>query len=184
MSRFRSVLTLLLLMSLGCASSAHRDAENTTGVVNYADAKHGLRLMYDGQWKEQSFLKPRGTLLVLVSDEDASRLPPTVSIVAQPERKNSNAPDLGQMEQRLIERAQKQIGDFALVETSDTTVAGQPARRVTYTGRKLGMSLQVMNVITIHDNRGYAIAYMADPATFDRRRFDVDRIIATIAWMN
>jgi hypothetical protein len=84
------------------------------------------------------------------------------------------------MEQRLIEKAKKEIGDFKLVETADTTVAGQRARRVIYSGTKLGVRLAVMNVITTHAGRGFAVAYMADPEMFDEGRPAVDKVVESI----
>jgi hypothetical protein len=180
----RSII-LMLLLAAGCASDAQRETTRaeTGGVVNYADTRHGIRLTYDSKWKTQNFLKPKGALLVLVTDDDAAGLPPTVSLVAQPQDSKGNSPDLRDMEQRMIERAQKQIDSFAVVDASDTTVAGQPARRVIYTGKKLGVSMQVMNILAIHNNRGYAIAYMADPSAFDSRRSDVDRIVQSMEWI-
>jgi hypothetical protein len=177
----------------GCASSNHNDGGGTdsavaaSAVVNYADAKHGLKLAYAGDWEEQGLIKPRGTLLVLVANDDAGgRLPPTVSVVAQPEQNvkaSAPATDLPAMEQRLVERARKQVEDFELVESSDATVAGAPARRVVYDGAKLGMRMRVMNVLTVHNGRGYAIAYMADPVAFDARLDDVQRMIDSVEWV-
>ena len=82
-----------------------------------------------------------------------------------------------------LERAQKQVKDFELVESSDATVAGEPARRVVYAGSKLGLHMRVMNVLTVHDGRGYAIAYMADPVAFDARLDDVQRMIDSVEWV-
>ena len=185
------LLLTALAVSVGCASSDRRSPEDgaipAAAVVNYADAKHGLKLAYPGDWEEQGLLKPRGTLLVLIANErDGGRLPPTVSVVAQPEQKDkasAQTTDLSAMEQRLVERARKQVEDFELVESSDATVAGAPARRVVYEGAKLGMRRRVMNVLTVHNDRGYAIAYMADPVAFDARLDDVQRMIDSVEWV-
>jgi len=182
---------LIGAMIVGCTSSQRRSSGDDSAipaaaVVNYADAKHGLKLAYPGDWEEQGLLKPRGALLVLVAEDESAGLPPTVSVVAQPEQKpgsSAQATELPSIEQRLVERARKQVKDFELVESSDATVAGQPARRVVYDGSRLGMRMRVMNVLTVHNGRGYAIAYMADPLAFDARLGDVQRMIDSVEWI-
>ena len=184
------LLFTALVMPVGCASSHQSSADDravpAAAVVNYADAKHGLKLAYPGDWEEQGLLKPRGALLVLIAADESAGLPPTVSVVAQPEQKDKTSPqatDLPAIEQRLVERARKQVKDFELVESSDATVAGAPARRVVYDGSNLGMRMRVMNVLTVHNGRGYAIAYMADPLAFDARLDDVQRMIDSVEWV-
>ena len=186
-------VALLACMTLviGCTSSSTRSRSDDSAVpaaavVNYADARHGLKLAYPGDWEEQGLVKRSGALLVLVADDDGARLPPTVSVVAQPQQTDrSPAPpsDLPALEQRLVERARKQVKDFELVESSEATVAGEPARRIVYAGSKLGLRMRVMNVLTVHNGRGYAIAYMADPGAFDARLGDVQRMIDSVEWV-
>jgi hypothetical protein len=183
-------LPLLVLMLAGCAGGAGRRAEvrdergHATGLVSFSDEKHGLQLSYPVSWQEQGFLRPRGAVLVLMPGEGSrGRFPSTVSVVAQPPpRDGAAASDLLQMEARLVERGRRQIGDFQIVESTDDTLGGEPARRVICTGSKLGMRMQVMNLLSARNGRGYALAYAAAPEQFDARLAEVQTMIDSWQW--
>ena len=168
----------------GCASSAEQSRQETGGVINFVDAKEGLRIVYPGDWKEQTYLKPRGAIVILeMPRRSDSKLPGTLSVVAQDPSIPVSSADLPAMETRLIDKAQNTVGNFQLVETSDTTLGSEPARRIIYTGTKLGMSLRVMNVITAHNGRGYAIAFMSAPEAFDETRPEVDKVVKSFEFL-
>jgi len=178
-------LWFLVFFIFGCSSSGtNRAADDpSSGIVNFIDTKSGVRLRYPGDWQEKHVLfQPKNVILLLQPPERGGlgKLPQTVSVVAQDATKVVGPSDLPAMEQRLIEKAKKEIGDFKLVESADTTVASERARRVIYSGTKLGVRLEVMNVITTHAGRGYAVAYMADPAMFDEGRPAVDKVVESI----
>jgi hypothetical protein len=178
-------LWFIVLINFGCSSSGtNRAADDASaGVVNFADTKSGLRLRYPGDWREKHVLfQPKNVIVLLQPLEHGGlgKLPQTVSVVAQDATKVVGPSDLPAMEQRLIEKATKEIGDFKLVETADTTVAGERRPAGNLFGTKLGVRLEVMNVITTHAGRGYAVAYMADPAMFDEGRPAVDKVVESI----
>jgi hypothetical protein len=114
------------------------------------------------------------------------KMSPVVGLVV-PEAPKDAAPltsaDLDAVQQRTIEKAQKEIGEFKLVETSSATVGGEPARRIVYTGRKLGQSLQVMYLLTTHAGRAYSFSYMSAPETFDDYRAAVETMAESAQWM-
>ena len=69
---------------------------------------------------------------------------------------------------RLKVIPQKQFGDFKLIESNATTIAGNnPAYKVVYTNtfHKTGVVLKTMEITTIKDNIGYDIKYFTDPGT-------------------
>jgi hypothetical protein len=188
-THFVASLLLVLLSLPGCASNRGTKsiAKLSDGnvVTTYDDPSYGLRLTYPGDWEEQSIpfmLKPKGTIIVLKAPSavDRNRMPPTISVVAN--EKSSNA-SLEQMQQQMIEKAKGQFSDFKLIDSSDAKLGTEPAKRITYTGSKLGVSLQVMNVIALHGGKGFAVAYSADPAIFAAELPDVQKVIESIRWV-
>lgn len=173
----------------GCASSSGTKSTAKLGdgnvVTTYDDPKYGMRLTYPGDWDEQSIpfmLRPKGTIIVLraQSNVDGNRMPPTISVVAN---ERSSGASLEQMQQQMIDKAKGQFSDFKLIESGDAKLGSEPAKRITYTGSKLGVSLQVMNVIALHDGKGFAIAYSADPEVFAQQLPDVQKVIDSVKWM-
>jgi hypothetical protein len=182
------ILLALLTWSGGCASSSGTKSTLTQSdgnvVTTYDDRKYGIRLTYPGSWEEQSIpfmLKPKGTIIVLKapSQVGADKMPPTISIVTNDK---SSGATLEQMQQQMIEKAKGQFTDFKLIESSDARLGIEPAKRVTYTGSKMGVSLQVMNVIAQHGGKGFAVAYSADPEVFTQALPDVQKVIESIRW--
>jgi hypothetical protein len=143
--------------------------------MNFVDAKHGVRLVYSDAWKERGFLKPKQALILLTRGDEA------LSLVA---RDNATKPvtsaELPAMEQRMLEKYRKEFSDFELIESADATLGGEPARRVIFTGKKLGMSVQVMNLLSSHAGTGYALMYMAPPASFTAGRADAEKVIESV----
>jgi hypothetical protein len=172
----------------GCASSSGTKSTATQSdgnvVTTYDDPKYGVRLTYPGNWEEQSIpfmLKPKGTIIVLKAPTTvaAERMPPTISVVANDK---SSGATLEQMQQQMIEKAKGQFSDFKLIQSSDATLGTEPAKRITYTGSKMGVSVQVMNVIALHGGKGFAVAYSADPEVFRQELPDVQKVIESIRW--
>ena len=147
-------------------------------MINFADTAHGLRMTYPARWQEQQSLKPRGGIVVLVRSGAAGETPPTVSIVARDE-----AGDLKMIERRALDKARSTLDDFDWTESNDATVAGEPARRIIYAGKRESTRVRVMNVITLHAGTAYAISYVAEERVFDDARDDVDTMIASIEFV-
>ena len=164
---------------LGCASAREpAQAESRAGVINFADTTHGLRMTYPARWQEQRSIRPRGGIVVLVRSDIVSDAPPTVSIVA-----NVEPGDLRMIERHALDKARSTLDDFDWAESSDTSVAGEPARRIVYTGKRDATRIRVMNVIVMHAGNAYAISYVAEDRAFDEARGDVETMIASIAFM-
>ncbi len=60
------------------------------------------------------------------------------------------------------------IEEFNLIESVDTTLSGNPARKIVFTGKYEGMAAKWMEVLTIKGNRAYTISYIALPTTYAR----------------
>lgn len=173
----RIVVALIGLLA-GCASSSNSTKSATeAGIVNFADTKHGLRMIYPADWSEQNLLKPRQALILLTRGSEA------FSLVAQDSAEQVTRDDLKPMEERAIEKYRKEFGEFELQEAADATLAGEPARRIVFVGKKLGMRFQAMNVLTAHGGKGYALLYMADEKTFAAARPGVQRMIDSIEFV-
>jgi hypothetical protein len=167
----------------GTKSTARSDSGNV--VTTYDDPKYGLRLTYPGDWEEQSIpfmLRPKGAIIVLKAPASvgADKMPPTISVVANDK---SSGASLEQMQQQMIEKAKGQFSDFKLLDSGDAMLGTEPAKRITYTGSKLGVHLQVMNVIATHAGKGFAVAYSADPEIFTTELPDVQKVIESVKWM-
>jgi len=180
-------MTAILLV--GCASSSGTKQQVTTSegnvVTTYDDPQYGIRLTYPGDWQEQSvpfMMRPKGTIIVLIAPSDlgATKMPPTLSVVAQDVKAGNNPEQLDAMQKQIIDKAGKQFGDFKLVESGAAKLGSEQARRVVYTGTKMGVSVEVMNVVTLHNGRQYGVAYSSDPVLYSQYLPQVQRVIDSV----
>ena len=168
---------------MGCSSGTGTRVNSEVDgkvVTTYDDPENGIRVTYPGDWDEINFMKPKGTVLLLAPPNKSGGFPPAVGVVAPRPESVVTSNDLDGMETRTIEKARSDVGDFTLIQTSETTVAGEPARKVVYSGKKLGQAIQVMYVITTHGGRAYAFSYMASPSGFEDNLGAVDRFIGSV----
>jgi hypothetical protein len=190
MLRLAQLLTSIgVVVLVGCAGGSGTKSSVTQSdgnvVTTYDDPKRGMRLTYPGDWEEQSIpfmLRPKGTIIVLraQSDVGADKMPPTISVVAN---EKSSSATLEQMQQQMIDKAKSQFSDFKLIESTDAMLGTESAKRIVYTGTKMGVSVQVMNVIAQRAGKGFAVAYSADPEVFAQELPDVQKVIESIRWV-
>jgi hypothetical protein len=165
-------LFLSLLLLAGCSSAGPKSAvDNATqsGVINFADARSGLRLVYPVGWNESDVL-PQHTLLLLHRDDES------FSIIAQPVGET----DLNAMERRAVDKYRGQFEKFELLESSAAKLGALPARRIVFRGNAHGDQLQMMSTLAAAGGQGYAAVYVASPSIFQTGRADAQRIIDSV----
>jgi len=183
------LLAMIAIGLAGCASSSGTKLQATTpegnAVITYDDAAHGIRLTYPGDWEEVTFMRPKGTVLLLAptAPDHAGLMPPAFAVVSPESDRPVSADELDGMQQRTIDKAKKEIGDFQLVQATESTVGGEPSRRIIYTGKKLGQSLEVMYVLTTHAVKPFAFSYMAAPDAFESVRPQVEKVVESVQWI-
>ena len=183
------IVVMVLGFLVGCASSngtrVQATAPEGNAVTTYDDPANGIRLTYPGDWEEINLMRPKGTLLLLAppAPKHAGLMPPAFAVVAPQSDQPMSPNDLDDMQQRTIDKAKKEIGEFQLVQTSQATVGGEPARRIVYTGKKLGQSIEVMYVLTTHAGKPFAFSYMAGPDVFDGMQPQIEKVVESVHWL-
>ena len=77
----------------------------------------------------------------------------------------------------------KEFGEFKLIEQSPTTVGNEPARRIVFSGKKLGIMFQAMHVLAIHGRRTFAFLYMSNPTDYPKGIGEVQRVVDSIEFV-
>jgi hypothetical protein len=168
----------LIASGLGCTSSGNKQAAanppGETRIINFVDAKRGVKLVYTSDWSETSFFKPPQMVVLLVRGDEV------LSLASQPPAKPLSPSDLPVIDQQTIDKLPSQFDDFKLVERNDTTLGGEPAKRTVYTGKKFGRLIESMNVLCIHGGSPYLFVYMSEADAFTDGRPGVQKIIDSV----
>jgi hypothetical protein len=168
---------LWLIFSVGCASSSNPGPAAETRIINFLDPRHGLKMVYTTDWGEQSFLKPRGTILMLTRGSDV------LVLIGDEKPQDITSAQLAALDQQAVDQCRREFDHFELLEQSNTSVAGEPARRTIYTGKKLGVSLHMTQVLLVHGGRTYLIVHRCAPGDYRKSGPDVQKIIDSIEFV-
>jgi hypothetical protein len=196
-----TVIVAVLLGFTGCASSSEAKSQSTIDgnvVTTFDDPEYGIRLIYPGSW-EPAQGSSRGTtpdsakrrlLLLALPDRpgrESNTLTPAFTVDATirfktAEHEATDA-DVDRLANVALQRAQQEFDRVQRIDVSPTTVAGEPARRVSYAARLSDQHVLVLSVLTAHRGYAFAFTYVADPDAFDHYRDDVERAIRSVQWL-
>ena len=71
------------------------------------------------------------------------------------------------------------VTSFTLLNSSNVTLAGYPAHEFVFTVVFEGITVQYMAEITIIDNTGYTLSYLATPGVYPDYAATADNMIAS-----
>lgn len=94
-----------------------------------------------------------------------------------------NVPGTPDMEKAIDESsgaATSQFQNTNFVRRELTTLDGQPAARIEYTGKMLGIELHWLQVMAVKNGTGYIITYTAPADSFAQVMPAVDQILASV----
>ena len=166
-------LGLLLLTTFACGGSAGQGSSSTPTPTwaTYSNSSRGISMQYPQNWVKTE--NQSGSAYVIIfsspahSDSTyAERLSIFVSHSEQPVVNLSDWVDTC-----ILTLRTSQTG-FNLSESSATTLAGMPARKLVYTGKSIkypsNYSTECMQIISVKDNNiVYTIGFAADITTYD-----------------
>ena len=187
---------LLLVAIAGCARKpttpphASADTLATTtapAAVEVTSTPHGVRLSYPSDWEPV----PSGEyVLKLVAANgpeaddttfgtaamslDVPRLPPHIPGLIP----------LGLVVNGYLDDLKAQAPDSRVDDSSQTTLAGRPARRVRSTRTADGRPQVEDAVLTTHGDRVYILRLVADARDYARARDAFEAVLASVRWMD
>jgi hypothetical protein len=147
--------------------------KSTPGYLNYTNRSAGVAIQYPSSWTATE-----GGVNITVSFS----LPGTVAFsVTQPDDLSGVKPSLDEYAQLGLQDL-KQNSSFTsvtLLNSTNTTLAGYPAHEFVFTAVETGVTMQVKAEITIIDNTGYTLVYVATPGVYPDYAATADNMIAS-----
>jgi hypothetical protein len=165
---------------LGCSQDKSSTSTPTgeSRVINFLDTKHGVKMVYPSDWTTPILPTPKGVILMLTKGSEA------LSLAAGEKRDGLTTADLAQQEQAAIEKYREQLEDFKVLEQNQTTLGGEPARATVYSGKKLFVTFQTLQIVTVHNSTPYVVLYMTRPDDFAKGRPEAQKIFDSFQFVN
>ena len=143
-------------------------SKNSSNFLTYENHSFGIKILYPANWNKQentSSSSNNSTLYDIVTFSPP--LKNSSNIIGKLAVKVDNISDikpttLANYTDAIISDLKQ---DFRVTE-SNTTLAGNPAYKILYTGLEESVDLQAMLVMAIKGDRAYIISYTAEPENF------------------
>ena len=139
----------------------------SANVMTYENANYGFSINYPSDWTKQE-RTPNGTgyqvvvLFVLPTNNVSENLNVVVDDSLEP------STTLKEQTQANIEQLQQDHPDFKLLESGNTTLAGNPAYKIVYTATANQKYVKAMQVWTLSNGTYYMITYKTGPSNYDK----------------
>ncbi len=142
-------------------------SKNSSNFSTYENPIFGIKILYPSNWdkQENSSSSNNSTLYDIVTFSPP--LKNSSNIIGKLAVKVDNISDIKPT--TLADYADAIISDLKQdfrVTESNTTLAGNPAYKILYTGLEESVDLQAMLVMAIKGDRAYIISYTAEPENF------------------
>src|SRR5437660_1637338 len=143
-------------------------SKNSSNFLTYENHSFGIKILYPANWNKQentSSSSNNSTLYDIVTFSPP--LKNSSNIIGKLAVKVDNISDIKPT--TLANYADAIISDLKQdfrVTESNTTLSGNPAYKILYTGLEESVDLQAMLVMAIKGDRAYIISYTAEPENF------------------
>jgi hypothetical protein len=169
-----ALLVTATVCAAGCASNVTPSAvpsptrsptfvpKNISGYLNYTNRSAGIAIQYPPSWHLTEGGGAGATAFFNVSGVNM-----TFSI-AVPASLSGQAVTLDGYSRDLISALQQNpnLTNFTLLNSSNTTLAGYPAQKLVYTYVTEGAPTQGMVELTLVNNTGYSVSYVASQGVY------------------
>jgi len=161
-------------------------SKNSSNFLTYENLSFGIKILYPANWDKQentSSSSNNSTLYDIVTFSPP--LKNSSNIIGKLAVKVDNISDIKPT--TLANYADAIISDLKQdfrVTESNTTLSGNPAYKVVYTGLEESVDLQAMLVMAIKGDRVYMISYTAEPEKYSHYLPTVQKMIDSFEILN
>jgi serine/threonine-protein kinase len=133
-------------------------------MLTYEDDRLGIIIQYPSNWEKILHLDGFVTFIAL-KESDSSTYPAGIGL--RVEELSSRSVSLEEITRVQIENLTQNYPDLDLVESSATTIEGNPAHKIEFTPTDdKEEKRKAMQIWTLKDDKAYLFTYKADPKKY------------------
>ena len=169
-------LVLGVFLLSGCVQPApiNVDRSNyTTGALSLTFTDIGIRVSYPDTWTTEEFL---GETRLLPKEEQKDSIPTVFSVSAE-----NWTGSLDDYTTQYLENLP--LADESSIETSSTTVAGLPAKQVTFNGNDYASGRKFVHTLFVKNGKAYSVAFGAKEDKFSTYSADFQSVLDSLEFV-
>lgn len=160
-------------------------AQTTRPVIQtYRNLEHGFQMDYLTTWKPEAGNRPWMVTRFSPSDPEDVRLSRAAIGVPQIATRPIKLEDVVTY---MIAEFKLSMPDATVGVAVDTTLGGEPARRMVITGTSVAhpvvIPLRAVVIATVHKDKAYVVGILAPQDEWDRLRDGFDRLVRTFTFI-
>ena len=160
-------------------------APSTAPAANWVDftGASGYRLKFPDSLRRMEVKQPGVELVLIRPQMDPGGTQAQILVVAPPALKAGG--DLENAATAYVENFKRAMSDAKVLETTDTTLDGDPAKGYVIQGHQVqgGRDTKARLVVAIRNDRLYSVVAMAEPAGFESLNEVFEKILGSFQWM-
>lgn len=154
--------------------------EDESSFSTYRADNLGLEVKFPKDWLVNEAVTPFATVIFSSLRASGDTFADNVSIIVQD---ISQVPDitLEDLESALIADMEKNIEGFAITSRKNTTLDGQAAREVLFSGKGINnMDIRWRQIVTLHEGRAYVFMYTAQSSEYNTHLPNVELMLPSV----
>jgi serine/threonine-protein kinase len=155
---FLKVTILGIILTNGCAKK-EGSKTSTAQFLTFTDSANEIKIKYPSGWTKNKDLK--GIIITFDSPKEnaSDKVQENLNVI------KDELPAQTTLDQYIdlsTNQAKQSIEDFKLTNSSKITLAGNPARKLTFTGKSNKHNLKWLQIVAEKNNKIYALTYTAN----------------------
>ncbi len=137
----------------------------SSNFLTYDNTTYRIRIKYPSEWTKSEGISGLTVAFLSPIESSSDNFRENLNVIVG---NFTQSMTLDEYIDFSINQLKKEITDFSIIDSSATTLAGNPAHKIIFTGTISGKSgnqgqfLKWMQVYTIKNNRSYVITYCAE----------------------
>ena len=166
------MLSYILPQEAIARTTTTRNDDGNNNMLTYENSTYGMRMQYPSDWHKEENVSSgsdNNSMLVNVVRFSSPFKNTSDTTSESLDLKVDNISDIKPI--TLAQYANDTINDirqdFKIIELdTNSSLGGNPAFKLVYTGIEEGVNLQAMLILTIKGDKAYIISYIAEPTKF------------------
>lgn len=180
MGKTRSHHGLIILIFIIIAISGYCQAK--TNFLTYDNPEYRIEIRYPSDWSKTE--QVMGATAAFLSPQEGTSDDFQENVMINVQDISASPMTLEQYTQLGINQIKQIITDASIIESNTTTLGGNLAHDLVFTGKQGQYNLKWNQVFTVKNNKAYVLTYTAKMNTYDNFLEAAKEIKESFRWIN
>jgi hypothetical protein len=150
------------------------------GFAVYENTDYAIRVQYPGEWEKIE--GESGVAFIIPKEEEDDAVFEGFNLLF--EEMHGAKMSLDQYMKLTREGMKKYMPGFTLIDSSESTLGGHPAVRMTFTAIHESSTMKFLSMFAVRNGKVYSLSFNTSPGNFDSLAGILEKIIASFQFLS